>query len=199
MIKNILFDIDGLVVKREMYFSTRFLQDYGVPEEKIQKFFHNEFKACIIGNADLKVEIAKYLESWGWNKSVDELLQYWFEFESETDKQILRSVKELREKGIHCYLQTKNEKYRCDYLWNVVGLKNHFDGIFASYELRCKKPEKEFWEIIWQKLKTPDKQEILVWDNEEAIIQSAKDFGFQAEVYTSFEEYTKQLKSFLEL
>ena len=109
MIKTIIFDTDGMVAHREMYFSQRFSKEFGVPMEKVLSFFKNEFQLCLIGKADLKNELAKYFGQWGWKKSVEELLLYWFTNESNLDKKMLESVKNLRSKGISCYLDTNNE------------------------------------------------------------------------------------------
>lgn len=197
MIKHLLLDIDGIVIHREMYFSTRFLKDYGVAEELVQPFFQKEFKECIVGQADLKEEIQKYFSSWNWKKSVDELLQYWFEFESSKDEKILDFVKTLRSQGVACYLQTKNEKYRGDYLWNKVGLKNHFDGIFASSALGYKKPDLEFWNKAWELLGKPKKSDVLAWDNEQEMIDSAKQFGFRGELFTDVDSFKTTMQSLL--
>lgn len=197
MIKYLLLDIDGIVIHREMYFSTRFLQDYGVPEELVQPFFQKEFKECIVGRADLKEEIQKYFSIWKWNKSVDELLQYWFEFESTKDEKVLDFVKTLRSLGIKCYLQTKNEKYRVEYLWNVVGLKNYFDGVFASSALGYKKPDQEFWNKTWEQLGKPEKSDVVAWDNEQEMIDSAIQFGFQGKLYNNFDSFKTTMQSLL--
>lgn len=180
-----------------MYFSTRYLQDYGVPEEAIQPFFQNEFKQCLIGKADLKEEIAKYLERWKWKGSVDELLQYWFEFESTTDQAIIEFAQKLRAKNIQCFLQTQNEKYRVQYIWNNMGLNNSFDGIFSSTEIGAKKATKEFWDKVYKKLNKPKKSEIMVWDDDEEVVEMAKNFGFQAQFYTDFASFQDSLTKHL--
>ncbi len=78
MIKIVVFDVDGIVIRREMYFSQRFSREFGVPIEEILPFFENEFQLCLTGKADLKKEISKYFGRWGWKKSIDELFSYWF-------------------------------------------------------------------------------------------------------------------------
>lgn len=197
MIKYLLLDVDGIVIHREMYFSTRFLHDYGVPEERIQPFFQNEFKQCIVGQADLKKEIAKYLESWNWKGSIDELLNYWFEFESTTDQPLIVFVQELRAKNVHCYLQTQNEKYRTQYIWENVGLQNSFDGVFSSANIGAKKATKEFWEKVYERLNKPEKNEGMVWDDDEEVVQAAQNFGFQASFYKDFSSFKDSLSKHL--
>lgn len=195
--KYLLLDVDGIVIHREMYFSTRFLQDFGTKEKLIQPFFQNEFKQCLVGKADLKEEIAKYLKSWNWKGTVDELLQYWFEFESTTDQPLLDYVQNIRAKNIQCYLQTQNEKYRTQFIWNNVGLKNSFDGIFSTAEIGAKKSTEAFWSEVYKKLNNPEKTEVMAWDDDEEVVQAAKDFGFQAFFYTNLDSFKKSLNSYI--
>lgn len=193
MIKTIIFDTDGVLIKREMYFSQRLSQDFGIPPEKILPFFKNEFQQCLVGAADLKVELAKYLKAWNWEKSIDELLAFWFTSESNVDSNILGSIKSLRSRGFLCYAATNNEKYRVQYLYDKLGFNNIFDGVFSSAELGCMKPKPEFWLAIDHKLGQPGKSEVLVWDDEQKNVESARNFGFQAELYTDFGSYQRRM------
>lgn len=187
MIKAILFDIDGMVNKRVEYFSRKYSREFGVAYDEMGPFFENEFILCEIGKADLKTELPKYLAKWKWDKSVDEFLEYWFKNETDLDKEMLNSIQNLRNKGTKCFLQTRNEKYRTEYLWNTMGLKNHFDGMFSSAYLGSMKPQVGFWNAIYQQLLEFKKDEILVWDDKAENVESAKKFGFQAKLFTGEE------------
>ena len=121
-IKAALLDLDGIaIVGRKRFFSERLAEDLGIPNEIVQEFFSKELKRCTFGNADLKELIAPYLVKWGWPGTVDSLLEYWFVSESTKDEAVLAIVKQLRDKGITCYIATRQEKYRMQYLLDVVG------------------------------------------------------------------------------
>lgn len=197
MITTVIFDADGVVVRRDMYFSQRFSQEFGVPIEKVLPFFKNEFPPCLVGRADLKQELKKYLAQWNWQKSVDDLLHYWFQHESDLDGEILESIKILRRKGIHCYLGTDNEKYRLHYLLENLGLKDFFDGVFPSVELGYCKAQQEFWSAAHERLGRPNKSSVLVWDDNKEDVESVKRFGFLAERYSSFDVYEYRMKSLM--
>lgn len=147
-IKAVIFDADEMIIKREEYFSVRLGQEYGIPAEKILPFFKGEFQKCIIGQGDLKEEISPYLVSWRYQGTVDELLDYWFKSEQDIDTRVVKEIKKLRVAGIKCYLATKQEKYRTEYLKNNLGFKDLFDGIYSSCEMGCKKPDRDFFEYI---------------------------------------------------
>lgn len=194
MIKAVLFDIDGVVIKDGINFSQRFSNEFSVPAEKIQPFFKNEFQLCLVGKADIKVELNKYFKKWGWPKSIDKLLLYWFKNESKTDKRILKNIELLRSKGIKCYLHTNNEKYRVQYLLNEVGLKIYIDGVFYSAQVGYKKPQQEFWSAVYKKIGLSNKNEVIVWDDKQENVESAKEFGFISELYINFDSYEKCMK-----
>jgi putative hydrolase of the HAD superfamily len=195
MIKVILFDCDGVIIKRDKYFSQRLKIDFKekLNSSAVDSFFKNEFLLCEAGKADLKVELAKVLTSWGINWTVEEVLKYWFEGEEEIDEQVVGTVQKLREKGIKCYLSTNNEKYRVEYLSKVVGLNKVLDGIFSCASLGVLKPDLKFWEGVFKQLSGVLKDQVLVFDNKKEMTDSAKEFGFYAEVYSDFENFQKQL------
>ncbi len=165
--------------------------------EMVLPFFKNEFKLCLVGKADLKQELGKYLDGWNWKKSVDDLLLFWFEHESNLDKEMLGNITDLRNNGIRCYLDTNNEKYRVRYLLDNLGLKNFFDGVFSSAEIGFLKPQPEFWSAIHERIGKPDKSEVLVWDDDKENVESAKNFGFNSELYLDFKTYQDRMKSLL--
>ena len=110
MIKTVLFDVDGVIIPKKRRFSSNFSREFNVPIEKLSKFFENEFQLCLVGKADLKKEIKNYLKHWNWEKSIDELLKYWFENESKVDKKLLNNINNLRSRGIKCFLSTNSGK-----------------------------------------------------------------------------------------
>lgn len=189
IITTVLFDMDGMVVLRDEIFSDRLSREFGVPMAKILPFFENEFQDCLVGRADLKHELAKYTAQWDWEKSVDDLVAYWFQTQSTRDERIIESVQHLRARRIRCSIQTNNERYRVEYLTKTLGLRNAFDDIFASYELGSAKPSQTFWRSIYDRLGRPTKTEVLVWDDDPENVESARRFGFAAELYTDFDSY----------
>ncbi|HLM84017.1 MAG TPA: HAD family hydrolase [Candidatus Bathyarchaeia archaeon] len=166
MKNTIIFDADEVVVKREMYFSQRLAGDFNIPEEKVMDFFRNEYRECATGKTDLKKVLEKYINVWGWEGSVDDLLKYWFEHEREIDDEMVQEIKSLRARGYTCCLATNNESYRTRYLVNEVGLGNLFDHIFSSAEIGHLKVENDFWRHVENTLET-SLTDIIVWDSDE--------------------------------
>lgn len=196
MIKAIIFDADGVLIHRPKYFSEILHDEYGVPLEKSLEFFSGEFAECLIGKKDLKKVLPKYLKEWGWKKTLEELLTYWFERESKRDEKIIEYVKELKKKGFKIYIGTNNEKYRTDYLSNVLGLGKIAHKVYGSGVVGFAKPDHRFFKHILDEQKL-QKEEVLFWDDDKENVKAARDFGINAEVYTNFIDFEKALKKYL--
>lgn len=193
MIKVVIFDADGVLVHGERKFSTTLAEKHGISLETTLPFFTGPFQECLVGDSDLKEIILPYLDKWGWDKGVDALLDYWFSLESKTDKELIKYIKELRRKGIVCFLATNNEKHRFQYMMDKMGLANAFDKTYSSAHLGHKKPDRKFFSKIFKQLDNIHKNEILFVDDSAENIQGAKEFGIHAELYTSMSNLKKKI------
>jgi len=110
---------------------------------------------------------------------------------------MVEAVLLLKKKGVLCCLATNQEKYRLSYLVNQMNLGRIFQKIFASAEIGYKKPQKRFFTYIFNylkhKIKGLKKEEILYWDDQEANVLAGRKFGFRAEIYTDFENFSKKM------
>ncbi len=196
MIKAILFDADGMLIKTDMW-SVTFSKEFNVPYKKVLPFFQNEFQDCLVGKADLKKEIRPYLKRWKWYKSVDDFLDYWFKSEDKIDKRFIKIIDSLRKKGIKCCLATNQEKYRTLYMRKQMGFANIFDQIYSSAEIGFKKPNLKFFDHIIQDLKL-GKEQIQYWDNRKDYIKIGLKAGLQARHYKTFEDFSRQMEVFFQ-
>ncbi len=191
MTKAILFDLDGLVItKKDRLFSQRVSEEMSLPYDQVSAFFTGEFRECSFGKADLKEKIAPHLTKWGYAGSVDNFLEYWFQSESDTDKEVLAIVTNLRSKGIKCFIATRQEKYRKQYLLDVVGLKSIFDGIYCTCDIGYDKWESGYWDFVFNDLKVKPEDIIFFCDSQKNIDNASK-FGIPAFFYTNIEVLRK--------
>ncbi|PIR86402.1 hypothetical protein COU13_01085 [Candidatus Kaiserbacteria bacterium CG10_big_fil_rev_8_21_14_0_10_43_70] len=182
-----------MIVKRAGRFHDRYAEEFNIQPGKLAGFFSHEFQDCIVGKRDLKYELQSRISKWGWKKSVDELLKYWFEGEQEINTAMLNRVKGMREKGCVCYLTTNNEKYRTEYLFNTLGLKKYFDDSFSTCYIGFKKSEEAFWKALHARIGSPDKSTVMVWDDDEANIQAAREAGLTAFTFKNEEDFEEQM------
>lgn len=195
MIKTILFDADGVLIKTDM-FSKQLERDYGIAADKLTVFFTDKFPECLVGKADLREQLADYVTDWGWQGTVDDLLHYWFTVEHKIDQTLVDYAQKLRGKGIGCYVATNQEKYRSAYILDQMGFRNLFDGFYASSLLGYKKPSTEFFKSILDDLKIQDYSQVLFWDDSAASVESARQLGLAAEHYVSDADFWEKMKQY---
>jgi FMN phosphatase YigB (HAD superfamily) len=197
MVKIILFDVDGVLISQDERFSAKFSREFNIPLEKLNKFFTDDFPAAALGKADLIKIVKNHLADWGWDKSAEELLYYWVSSENYLDIDMIRSVVELKARGVKCGVVSNQEKYRAAYLSEEMGLGELMDFQFYSCDLGSFKSSREFWNLVYRELAPFAKSEILIWDDKNSAVASAREFGFKAELYTDFRNYQKILPRFL--
>lgn len=193
-LKAIIFDADGMLIPNKRIFSIRYQEKYNISYDVMLSFFEGPFQKCVVGSADLKEEIKPYLKKWKWDKSIDELLKFWFEAEKKLDDRIVKLIENLKNKNIKCYLMTNNEKYRTEYLKKEVGLDKIFDKVFSSAYMGCMKPEKECFDYLYKEIGVEEK-EILFCNDDEENIEGAKEYGFETYLYKSYNEFIELLNN----
>ncbi len=194
--KCILFDADGVVVNAEM-FSVQYQQKFGVAGDEMLPFFKGEFQDCLTGKTDLAEIVKPWLAKWEWDGSVEEFLQFWFKSEHKVDEKIVAAIKELRSRGIKCYLATNQEKHRTKYMKEQMGFGQLFDKVYSSAEIGSRKPTPEFFEFILGEVKSQhgiEPEEVMFFDDSAENIAAAKQLKIDAHLYQSFEEFEELLK-----
>lgn len=197
--KCILFDADGVVINTDV-FSVQYQKQFGVANEEMLPFFKGIFQDCLVGKADLKEVIEPYLADWKWNGTVDEFLKYWFKAEHKIDERMIKLIKDLQSKNIKCYLATKQEKYRTEYMRNEMGFDDVFDHIFSSADIGYKKPEQKFFDFIFKWIETKDgfnKNEIFFVDDAEENVSAGLEFGIDSMLYQNFNDFEKKVNELL--
>ncbi len=187
----ILFDADGVLTLPEEAFSVVYARSHGFDPEPFEQFFRNDWQEIVTGKKDLKESIAKNQELWLWDGSHDELLSYWFETEDVRNKELLELVSKLRAKDMPCYLATDQEKYRGQYMQNVM-FKDLFDGYFISADLGVTKTNPKFFEMIVEQLqqKYPEllPQDITFFDDSQSKVDTACSVGINGRLYSDIKQ-----------
>lgn len=195
--KVVLFDVDGVLIRAPKLFSEVYCQKYNVDSEKLEPFFKSkEFKACSVGAMDLKEAILIHNDKWQWKGDPSELINEWLQAENFPNIDLLNIVKDLREDGIKVYVVTQQERYRKDFL-NEIVFKEKFDGFFASCDLGLHKDTAEFWKKILDMLIQNDQhltpEDIFYFDDKQRLVDLAKSLGVNAFLYTNTYDVKKAL------
>lgn len=195
MLKALILDADGVIING-IRFSQRLKVDYGLTIEDTAAFFQGKFQECLVGKADLKKELPQHLKEWGWNKSVEEFLEYWFKSEHQLNQELINYLSSIKNK-IKCYVATNQEKYRTEYIIDKMGFNQIFDKVFSSAYIGHKKPQKEFYEYFLKNIGDINKEEIIFWDNSKEHISSAQKVGLKAELYKNFNDFKTKMQMYI--
>lgn len=192
----VLFDADGVLTLPEEVFSVVYAQSHGLDPEPFEQLFKNNWKPIVTGKKDLKESIAENPELWQWQGNADDLLEYWFKTEDVRNEELIGLIQEMKNRGVPCYLATEQEKYRGEYMKNVM-FKDLFDGYFVTAELGVSKTEPKFFEMIIDNLKTKysdiEPKDITFFDDSQSKVDTAKSVGIDGHLFTGAD----QVKAFV--
>ena len=194
-VQALIFDADGVIVRPKSWFVTPATQHYGVPQNQFMTFIHGEFQRCITGELELAKILPPLLEQWRVTVSADTFISAWLEHERAIDTALLEQIQRIRAYGLKCYLGTNQETNRAQYMKYDMGLEAALDGVFVSSELKAKKPQPEFYARV-QALLELSASSILLWDDSPANVAAALEAGWQAELYTTLEQFELQLRQY---
>jgi len=195
-IKAICFDADGVVVNPQMQFSRHLREKYGISPEMTQGFFRGVFNDCLVGRAHLEDVLPAFLKDWGWNDSAGEFIDLWLRTDHIIDVHLIQMIQHLRRNEIICCLATSQERNRARYMRTKMGFQDMFDRLFFSCEVGWQKPQPAYYQHIERTLGL-EKQSILFWDDSRVNIEAALQFGWNAELYTGFDEFEKTIQKYV--
>ena len=200
-IKVIIFDIDGVLIKTQHYFSHELEQKgYKNAEKIIASFWKKEVdNKHDRGKGNEKKTILPYLKKIGWEKSVQQFFQEHFEFNAKfLNKNLISLIKKLQKDKKKCYLGTDQMKTRAKFLLDEMGFKKIFDGYFISCHVGHRKIHDNFWIHVLKKLNKDlgniKPEEIVFFDDAQKNIDVAKKFGINAFLFKDITQFKKDLK-----
>jgi len=177
-----LFDADGVFLRTTQ--PGNFLAHrYGLSAEQTAEF-RKVMGNSLVGEADLKLELPRFLKEWGIGETAEEFLDKAFGSSGELDEAVAKVVKDLRGEGIFCGLATNQDQHRMRYLDQRLAIRTHFDATFVSCELGFRKPERDFFEAVQTAL---PKGPILFWDDRSENTEAAKACGWSAYLFRDAE------------
>lgn len=203
MYRAILFDIDGVLIRYEKYYSL-VLEEMGYKDAPhyLDLYFQNDH-LCTTGHLNPLEEIQQYLDALGWEKSAKEFFDEQFLYEEKyLDINLMREIENIRKEGTKCYLATDQNSYRKGYLLNALGFSKAFDGWYISSDIGYRKINREYWDFVINSLKllhyNLQEKEILFIDDRNANINMAKEFGIAC-FHIDSEKAVQKLFSILEI
>lgn len=182
----LMVDVDGVVVRpsNPSGWSADIERDFGIPADMLQsRFFQVHWDDVIHGRAGLRERLDVVLAAIAPHVSYEQFVRYWFEGDAELDTGLLNQLAALRTKGVALHLATVQEHERAAWLWNELGLRDHFDDMHYAAELGASKPSQAFYEAVERRvgLRGPA---IAFIDDSERNVRAAGERGWLAALWT---------------
>ncbi len=183
MIKAVLWDIDGVLIRQDTYFDAKLEEEnYTNPTEILRGFRTTDINLkCDQGVLDPLEEIIPFLGRIGWTRSNKEYFNAQYEFESNyIDYSLIEEIQNLREKGYKCFIASNQNYYRKDFLLSRLNIQDNFDGFFFSYDAKALKTESRYWDILIKDIQQQENirpEDMLFLDDMRINLDKASHFG----------------------
>lgn len=190
---RIFFDIDGVLIhgyhtraERRHCWDENLEHDLGIKRDVFQSIFKDWdtgwFQKVITGRANLKTEMARWLQENGYGHEASEIIQYWCEKDSKLNGDVLDAVKVIAAKGhAKIYTATNQSHDRIAYLRDVLGWKNYFTDFYYSARLGCLKYDPRYFMQIEEELCfDPYQEPPLYFDDDPRNIEVSSARGWNA-------------------
>lgn len=195
--RAVLFDADGVTIIPQAPFSIQYATAHGLDLQELGTFFDERFGEALVGKRDLKELLEERRSLWHWQGSIDDLLKQWFEAENFRNEELVKLIQHARQSGIQCFLATNQEKYRTQFIKEVM-FPGIFDKVFSSADIGVKKPDPKYYTFIIEELQRSQiiaqPSDLAYFDDQSSNVESAKKLGIRAFLYSNVSQVEKVLQ-----
>ena len=201
MIKNLLFDLGGVIMNLDRDRCVRAFEALGMrdADEFLGEYGQKgAFLALERGDIDadeFRREIRPLFDREVTDEEIDSAFN---QFLTGIPQERLRALRQLRKRyGVYLLSNTNPimmngfiaEQFRQE---EGMEMKDYFDGVVASYVAKCYKPDREIFDYACEKCGIKP-EETLFFDDSQANVDAARALGFYAELVAPGTEFTEIL------
>ena len=202
MIKNIIFDIGGVLVAFE---PARVLREMGLPEEEVKVIYEHTAKGPYWKELDRgaipQEEVHKQMVSTIPEKYKEDAMRF-------LSKEVIKAVrsyeysaewlKGLKERGYNVYLLTNYPDWMFDYhREHVFTFSPYVDGEVVSGKVKLIKPDHAIYKTLIEKYNLNPAESVFI-DDLEANAEAAREVGLNAIHFTNIDEVKTKLNELLD-
>lgn len=203
MIKNLLFDLGGVIMDIDRMNCVRAFQRLGFTDvdkylgDYGQKDFFLNLESGAIDETEFYAKVHAHLPSDVTDSQIKDALN---EFLTGIPAHRLHQLAELREKyPVYLLSNTNpvmwNSKIMAEITKEGHPIDYYFNGIVTSYEARCCKPDRRIFDYAAEKFNiNPD--ETLFFDDSQSNVDAARSYGYHAIKVNPGDEFAVLLKNY---
>ena len=204
MIKNIAFDLGGVVLALSYEQAVRRFEEVGLKDARQQldafeqRGIFGDLESGRITAEDFRRELSKMV---GRQLTTDECFQAWHGYVDHVPKRNLEALLSLRERGYKVCLLSNTNPYMMQWAGNDFDGEGHpisyfFDALYLSYECKVMKPRREIFEIMLQGQKSTPEETLFV-DDGRRNVEMAASMGMHTLCPQNNEDWTEALEAIL--
>ena len=201
MIKNIIFDIGGVLVSFE---PDRVFREMGLPEEEVQILYQHTAKSPYWKELDRGVLPKEEVFQTMVNTMPEEYRSHAMEFFTSRIPEAVKSfdysadwLKDLKERGYNIYLLTNYPEWLFETHWKEgFTFTPYVDGKVVSGKVKQIKPDHEIYQTLIKKYSLNPAESVFIDDVKENV-QAAKETGLNSFQFTNIDEVKAKLEELL--
>ncbi len=205
MIKNLIFDLGGVIMTIDQNEALRRFKELGVAD--IERRLDPYTQTGIFGDVEegkvaaeeFRVELSRIV---GRTLSFDDCKYGWLGYRKEVPQRNLDTLKRLRGEGYRLILLSNTNPFMMswaltkDFDGGTSSLEDYFDALYLSYRLGVMKPDAKFFQAVIDNEHILPEESLFV-DDGPRNIEAARKLGFNTMRPKNGEDWTRALMEML--
>ena len=191
MIKNIIFDIGGVIFDDSLQNINKVLNEDS--EILYKKVYGKTFLNCLLGN----MEVFNYIESFKDDRDYQKIKYILTKDNLHLSFPLMKDnfdfISKLKDKGYNLYILSNITRDSYEYVNETIDISKIFNGGVYSYQEGLVKPNRRMYELIIKKYNL-NKEETIFFDDKPKNIVAASEFGIKGVLFRTIEDIENNLK-----
>ena len=185
MIKNIIFDIGGIIFDDSSQNISNILNEDA--SNLCKKAYGKSFINCLLGNQEVSDYIETFKNDIDYKKIKYILSKKNLHISYPLMKNNFDYISKLKDKGYNLYILSNITKESYEYIINTIDIDKVFNGGIYSYQEKIVKPNRKIFELIINKYKL-NKEETIFFDDKQKNIDAANEIGINAVLFRTIKD-----------
>ncbi len=206
MIKNLIFDLGGVIMTIDQSEALRRFKETGLTDAETyldpytQSGIFGDVEEGKITAEEFRAELSRII---GRELTFDECKYCWLGYRKEVPARNLDVLRDLRGKGYRLILLSNTNPFMMswalsnDFDGGKASLSDYFDALYLSFRIGVMKPDLKFFQAVIDN-EGINPEESLFVDDGPRNIEAARRLGFNTMCPKNGEDWTGELYSFIE-